>query len=139
MPYIKQDLKEYRSCAGAALTCSKNILNKMSDFKTVSDYLIQRLNKFILIKVFDPFQLRNKTCLQGCEDQLYQVQTTTSTYPAEPIFEQLKDYCLLILKFVEQCKVPVKKVSHDLCHSNFERKILGDWLWIKGTHLFAKA
>ena len=118
MPFMKQDLQSYKSCAGADLTCSKSILNKMSDFKTVSKCFIHYWNKFIVMKVFDPFQLRNKSCLQGCEDQLHQVQTTTSTYPAEPIFDQLKDYCLLIIKFVEQCKVPVRKVSHEFCYSN---------------------
>merc|ERR1719233_948925 len=95
MPFITKDLKKYKGCKGTGVFCSKDILNKISNFKTV----------------FDPFQQKNKSCYQSCEDQHQQVQTTTLNYPAEPIFSKLKDYCLLMLKFVDQCRAPVKKVS----------------------------
>lgn len=35
MPFIRQDLSLFKSCKGADLLCSKNIMNKMSNFKTV--------------------------------------------------------------------------------------------------------
>ena len=35
MPFIHQNLSLFKSCKGSDLFCSKNILNKMSNFKTV--------------------------------------------------------------------------------------------------------
>jgi hypothetical protein len=46
---------------------------------------------------------KNVTCLPACNDQLMEVSTTSSTYPAQPVFHELPDFCLLVVKLLYQC------------------------------------
>merc|ERR1719357_1534051 len=70
MPFIKQNISLFKGCMGSSLLCSSQILKRISDYQSV----------------FDPFQLRHKRCMESCNDQIHQVQTTTSNFPAKPVF-----------------------------------------------------
>lgn len=93
MPYIHKELSTYHTCKADGLYCSTRIFDRISNYQTI----------------YDPYQRQSKNCHASCNDQQHAVQTTTSSYPAEPVFQHNKDYCLLLLKFVEQCKVTERR------------------------------
>ena len=106
MPYMTSPLENYTSCTGANLYCANRILNKISDYKTVGKTVsMSFIFSFPLFQIFDPFKQQNMTCYESCDDQQHSVQTTTSKYPAETTFTHEIDYCLLLIKFVDQCKI----------------------------------
>lgn len=97
MPFIKKDLSEYKTCKGAALLRSKDIVNTLSKRGEIWDHVHNR-------KV---------SCLSSCSDQTNMVLTTQAQYPARPIFSTSSEFCMLMVKFVDQCKEQEKSTSLD--------------------------
>ena len=59
----------------------------------------------------DPVRNETKTCLEPCRDFSYHIQTTMSSYPALPTFIYSQQSCILLVKFLEACKDPARKVN----------------------------
>ena len=56
------------------------------------------------MKVYDPITTNYVDCLQSCSDQTNLIQSTASDFPAKPTFPASQEFCVLLLKFVDQCK-----------------------------------
>ena len=109
MPFIKdKSLKTYTSCKATQLLCSKNILNKLSKYNQVK---AQPCTQLCNSQIWDPVHSKYVTCQQSCTDQTNSVQTTMSDYPAKPTFPHSSEFCMLVVKFVDQCKDEYKRTS----------------------------
>ena len=64
-------------------------------------------------QIWDPVHSKYVTCQQSCTDQTNAVQTTMSDYPAKPTFTHSTEFCMLLVKFVDQCKDEYKRTSLD--------------------------
>ena len=87
-PYMHKE--SLMSCKGSNLHCALGIFRKMSN----DTY------KWII----DAYSGKKMKCLQPCSDNIYDMKTTTSAYPAKETFQYSKEACMLILKFFEKCK-----------------------------------
>ena len=45
-----------------------------------------------------------KKCLEPCRDFSYKIQSTMSSYPAQPTFIYSRESCILLTKFIQVCK-----------------------------------
>ena len=71
-------------CEDNSLLCMNQILDKIGDHNTVPE--------------------TGEVCMPACEDQVHQVEVTSSSFPNRATFPRREEQCLLILKLQSVCK-----------------------------------
>ena len=71
-------------CIDGSLLCKNQILDKIGDHNTVPE--------------------TGEVCMPACEDQVHQVEVTSSSFPNRATFPRREEQCLLILKLQSVCR-----------------------------------
>ena len=78
MQGVQTDYKDFPICVGASLYCMNEIFSKIGKYKTIN--------------------VAGQVCMPACEDQVYNMEVTSSAFPNRATFPKREEQCLLILK-----------------------------------------
>ena len=73
-----EDYPDLPPCQEKSLDCMTKVFSKTGNYKTI----------------LGP----GKVCMPACEDQVYQMEVTSSAFPNRATFPKLDEQCLLIMK-----------------------------------------
>ena len=73
-----QDYPHLPTCQGMSLDCMTEVFSKTGNYKTILG--------------------SGKVCMPACEDQVYQMEVTSSAFPNRATFPKREEQCLLIMK-----------------------------------------
>ena len=75
---VRADYPSLPTCTASSLYCMNEIFRKIGSYKTIHE--------------------TGQVCMPACEDQVYNMEVTSSTFPNRATFPKRDEQCLLIMK-----------------------------------------